>query len=155
MTDATLVVGLDNHILETKMRKKIKTFLSDVICRVRVYYYRFMGITIGKNCFISAGAHIDVGLGRITIGNKVSIASGSWILGHTHRRPQKEGQETKLEDYVTVNVNAVVLPGIKVGENSMVGAGSVITKDVPPNVVVMGNPARVIWRNKKRDQKII
>jgi acetyltransferase-like isoleucine patch superfamily enzyme len=56
----------------------------------------------------------------------------------------KEGQETRLEDNVKVFVNAVVLPGVTVGARSVVGAGAVVGKDVPPNVIVLGNPARVV-----------
>ncbi|MHA1291999.1 MAG: DapH/DapD/GlmU-related protein [Promethearchaeota archaeon] len=65
-------------------------------------------------------------------------------MGHTGYRPLKDGQETKIEDNVKIFVNSIILPGIKIGKNSVVGAGSVVMKDVPPNVVVMGNPARVV-----------
>lgn len=110
----------------------------------RVKYYRFMGIKIGEKCFISRGARLDVRRGRISIGNEVHIASGSYILSHTGFQPLKEGEETKIEDNVRIFVNSVILPGIKVGKNSIIGAGSVVMKDVPPNVAVMGNPARVV-----------
>lgn len=137
------------------MRTKIiKTFLSDVICWVRVRYYRFMGVAIGKNCFISAGAHIDVVGGKVTIGNHVSIAGGSYILSHAAlRRREGTSKETTIEDNVLIFVNSVVMPGITLGKNSIVGAGAVVTQDVPPNVTVMGNPARVICPkgNKPRD----
>lgn len=103
-----------------------------------------MGVTIGTNCYISSGAQIDVAGGKVTIGNHVLIANGSYILAHAHGRAIKEGQETKLEDNVIVFVNSVVQPGVTVGKNSNIGAGSVVIKDVPPNVVVIGNPARVI-----------
>jgi len=103
-----------------------------------------MGIEIGKDCFISLHAHIDVRRGKISIGNNVKISNGSHILGHTGYRPLKDGQETKIEDNVKIFVNSIILPGIKIGKNSVVGAGSVVMKDVPPNVVVMGNPARVV-----------
>lgn len=131
--------------------RKIRDYFATFVSSIRICYLRFMGIKIGKKCYISSHAHIDVVGNRITIGNKVDIAGGSYILGHTRRRPRKEEQETKLEDYVVINVNAIILPGITVGRNSMVGAGSVVTKDVPPNVVVMGNPARVISRNKRKN----
>jgi acetyltransferase-like isoleucine patch superfamily enzyme len=111
---------------------------------MRVKYYRFMGTEIGKKCFISRGAHIDIRRGKIAIGNNVHIASGSYILGHTGFVPLKEGQITSIEDNVRIFVNSVILPGIKIGKNSIVSAGAVVMKDVPPNVVVMGNPARVI-----------
>ena len=103
-----------------------------------------MGATIGKNCYISSGAHIDIAGGKVIIGNNVLIANGSYILAHAHGRVLKEGQATRLEDNVIIFVNSVVLPGVTVGKNSNIGAGSVVTKDVPPNVIVMGNPARVV-----------
>jgi len=109
----------------------------------RVRYFRFMGITIGKNCFISWGAHLDIRRGRIIIGENVNIAHGSYILSHTGYRSTKVEIQTVIEDNVKIFVNSVVLPGVRVGKNSVVGAGSVVMKDVPPNVVVMGNPARV------------
>ena len=122
--------------------KKIRYKWAVILSWFRVRYWRLMGVSIGKNCWISSGAHIDVAQGKITIGNKVEIANGSYILSHTSVRSQKEG--TVLEDNVKVFVNAVVLPGVKVGKNSIVGAGCVIVRDVPPNVVMMGNPARVV-----------
>lgn len=119
---------------------------AEVISWVRIRYYRFMGVAVGKNCYISSDAHIDVRRGRISIGNQVHVSSGSYILGHAGQQPLKEGLETRLDDNVIVYVNAVVMPGVKVGKNSVVGAGSVVTRDVPPDVIVMGNPARVIGR---------
>jgi acetyltransferase-like isoleucine patch superfamily enzyme len=109
----------------------------------RVRYFRFMGITIGKNCFISWGAHLDIRRGRTIIGDNVNIAHGSYILSHTGYRSTKEEIQTVIEDNVKIFVNSVILPGVRVGKNSVVGAGSMVMKDVPPNVVVMGNPARV------------
>jgi acetyltransferase-like isoleucine patch superfamily enzyme len=102
-----------------------------------------MGITIGKKCFISCGAHLDTRRGKITIGDGVNIASGSYILSHTGYRSTTEEIQTVIEDNVKIFVNSVILPGVRVGKNSVIGAGAVVMKDVPPNVVVMGNPARV------------
>ena len=129
-----------------RIRDHIAVFLS----ALRVQYLRLMGVEIGRRCFISRKANIDVARGQVVIGNNVSVTSGSYILSHTRGRKNRDGQKTVLEDHVLVNVNAVILPGITIGRNSMVGAGSVVTQDVPPDVVVMGNPARVIARNKKR-----
>lgn len=113
---------------------------------IRVNYYRCMGVKIGKNCYISSDARIDIRRGKITIGNCVTIAGGSYILGHTGWRPVKDVAETRLEDNVKIYVNAVIYPGVTVGENSCVAAGAVVTGDVPANVIVMGNPARVVQR---------
>ena len=126
------------------LARTIRSYLAGVLSQMRVCYYRAMGTTIGKNCYISSGAHIDVRRGTIALGSHVSIASGSYILGHTGRQPLRDGQETRLEDNVKVFVNAVVLPGVKIGRNSIVGAGAVVARDVPPDVLVLGNPARVV-----------
>lgn len=103
-----------------------------------------MGVKIGKGTKISIGVHIDVRRGKISIGNNVDIAGGTYILSHTGYQPVKEGEMTTIEDNVRIFVNSVILPGVKVGKNSIVGAGSVVMKDVPPDTVVLGNPARVI-----------
>ncbi len=130
--------------------RRIRDYAAVFVSSIRIRYLRLMGVTIGEKCFVSRGAHIDVARGEVIIGDRVSVTSGSYILSHTRGRKSRGGQKTVLEDDVRVNVNAVVLPGIRVGRNSMIGAGSVVTKNVPPDVVVMGNPARVICRNRKR-----
>jgi len=124
--------------------RKVRHHCVVMLSWLRISYYRLMGTAIGNNCYVSLGAHIDVRRGRIVIGDNVHIASGSYILGHVGFRPLNEEQETRLEDNVKVFVNAVVLPGVRVGANSIVGAGAVVARDVPPNVVVLGNPARVV-----------
>lgn len=136
-------------MLARRIRSRVAEFLS----WIRVSYLRLMGVTIGKNCFISKGAHVDIARGKVTIGNNVSIAGGSYILSHAALRREGTAKETRIEDNVLIFVNAVIFAGVKVGKNSIVGAGAVVTKDVPPNVTVMGNPARVIWPkgNKPRD----
>jgi len=126
------------------LAREIRSQLVGLVSRVRIGYYRFMGISIGKRCYVSLGAHLDVRRGTVTIGDNVSISSGSYILGHTGFQPMEEGQETALEDNVKVFVNAVVMPGVRVGRNSIVGAGAMVARDVPPNALVMGNPARVV-----------
>ena len=126
------------------LAREIRSQLVGIVSRLKIGYYRFMGISIGKGCYVSSGAHLDVRRGTVTIGNHVSISSGSYILGHTGFQPLKEGQETALEDNVKVFVNAVVMPGVRIGKNSIVGAGAVVARDVPPNTLVMGNPGRVV-----------
>lgn len=135
--------------------RKIREWFAGISSNCRVIYYRCMGITIGKNCFISSRAHIDVIGAKVTIGNHVRIASGSYVLSHIALRrnganKDVRNKETCIEDNVTIYVNAVINAGIKVGKNSVVGAGAVVTKDVPPNVTVLGNPARVIWPEGNR-----
>ena len=111
---------------------------------LNAFRYRLLGVKIGKGSYISIHAHIDVRRGRVILGDYVEIASGSYVLSHTGYQPEQAEEATVLEDNVKVFVNAVILPGIKVGKNSIVGAGAVVMKDVPPDVMVLGNPARVI-----------
>ncbi len=108
-----------------------------------------MGIEIGKRVFISLGAHLDVRRGELIIGDRVNIAHGTYILSHTGLRPGKPDEKTIIEDNVRIFVGVIILPGIRIGENSTLSAGSVVMKDVPPNVIVMGNPARVVRHIEK------
>jgi len=130
--------------------RDIRHGLAGVASWLRLHYYRMMGARIGKGCFISSHAYIDSRRGKVSIGNNVSIAGGSYILSHTGFRPDTEGQETVIEDNVRIFVNSVILPGVRIGRNSIVGAGSVVMRDVPPDVIVQGNPARVIQHLKDK-----
>jgi len=133
--------------------RSIRGKVARLVSRMRISYLRFMGVTIGEHCFISRKAFIDIRRGKIVIGDYVSIAPGSFVLSHAARQPIKEGQVTKIEDNVLILVSAVVFPGVTVGKNSIIGAGSMVTHDVPPNVTVFGNPARVIWPKGNRPRK--
>jgi len=124
--------------------RHVRHQLAKLSSWIRVIYYRLLGVSIGKGTFISRKAFIDVRRGKISIGNRVSIAGGTYILSHTGWEKIERYQETIIEDDVKIYVNCVILPGVKIGRNSIIGAGSVITKDVPSNVKVMGNPARII-----------
>jgi len=126
------------------MLKYLRHLGSKCFSEIRICYFRSMGIRIGARCFISLGAHIDCRRGKIILGNRVNISHGSYILGHTGWRPLNENEMTVIEDNVRVFVNAVILPGLRIGKNSIIGAGAVVMKDVPPEAIVMGNPARVV-----------
>jgi len=116
-----------------------------VISSLTILFYRFMGIKIGKKTYVSINAHLDVRRGKIVIGDHVDIAKGACILSHmTGHKDEQGDRETVIEDNVKIFVNAVVLPGVRIGKNAIIGAGSVVMKDVPPNTVVLGNPARVV-----------
>ena len=107
-------------------------------------------ITIGSGCFANFGlTALDVA--RITIGDDVQFGPHVQLLTPTHpvepepRRAKWEAaQPIVIGDNVWLGGGAVVLAGVTIGDNSVVGAGAVVTKDVPPNVVVVGSPARVV-----------
>lgn len=109
-------------------------------------------VTIGRGTFVNAD-FLALGGGRITIGEDVLIGPG--VRFYTPNHPldpehRRAGYERVLPivvgDNVWIGGSAILLPGVTVGADAIVGAGSVVTKDVPPGAVVAGNPARVIKR---------
>jgi acetyltransferase-like isoleucine patch superfamily enzyme len=116
---------------------------------LRLAALRAAGVAIGQDTMISMGAKLDVRRGKIRIGNHCFVTYGAVILSHDRARrqvdPGEAGEgEVVIDDYVFVGVNAVVLPGVHIGTNSVVGAGAVVSRNVPPGCVVAGNPAEVI-----------
>ncbi len=107
-------------------------------------------IHIGARTFANFGlTALDVA--RIVIGDDVQIGPNVQLLTPTHptdaelRRAKWEAaRPITIEDNAWLGGGAVVLAGVVVGENAIVGAGAIVTRDVPPNTVVMGNPARVV-----------
>lgn len=123
---------------------------------------------IGSNTHIAPYVLIS-GMGGTYIGNNLGIASGSKVYSFSHHyqnlldpsdrylykfTPMVSEKEQALilgpiviDDNTAIGLNSVVLPGVTVGRNSWVGANSVVNRDIPPNVIAFGNPAKVI-RNK-------
>ena len=105
-------------------------------------------IRVGKNVFINhACTFMD--RGGITLGDNVFIGPKVCLITENHgilpsERRILTSKPVTLCNNVWVGAGAIILPGVTVGENSVVGAGAVVTHDVPPNTVVAGNPARVI-----------
>lgn len=78
----------------------------------------------------------------IHIGEESYIASGTLVLSHDFCRRLKT--DTVIGRRCFIGAHAVIMPGIKIGDSSIVGAGSVVTRDVPPGCIVAGNPARIL-----------
>lgn len=107
-------------------------------------------ITIGARCFANYGL-VALDVAAITIGDDVQIGPHVQLLTPTHpveagpRRDKWEAaQPIMIGDNVWLGGGVIVLPGVTIGENTVVGAGAVVTRDLPANVVAVGNPARVI-----------
>jgi maltose O-acetyltransferase len=106
--------------------------------------------TIGPRTFINVGCVI-LDVGRVRIGADCQIGPNVQILTPTHpidpeqRRGRWEAQEPiTIEDNVWLGGGVIVLPGVTIGRDTVVGAGAVVTRDLPTRVVAVGNPARVI-----------
>jgi maltose O-acetyltransferase len=107
-------------------------------------------IHIGVRTFVNFGL-MALDVAKIVIGDDVQIGPNVQLLTPTHptdaqlRRAKWEAAKPiTIGDNVWLGGGAIVLAGVVVGENAIVGAGAIVTKDVPPNSVVMGNPARVV-----------
>ena len=107
---------------------------------------------------VMIGDHTRIGLhntiiGPVTIGSHVNLAQGITITALNHifedseKRIDEQGVSTSavvIEDDIWIGANAVVLPGVTIGQHSVVAAGAVVTKDVPPHSLVAGVPAKII-----------
>lgn len=107
-------------------------------------------IHIGSRTFINYGATI-LDCTEVRIGDEVQIATGVQLLTATHpldastrRQGWEYAKPISISDGVWLGGGVIVCPGVRIGENSVVGAGSVVTRDLPDNVLAVGNPARVI-----------
>lgn len=112
---------------------------------------------IGKNCFIQQACTF-FGRCGITIGDGVLIGPKCNLITINHPEDPEErdgtyGAPIVLEDKVWLGINVTVLPGVTIGYGSIVGANSVVTKDVPPMTIVAGNPARIIRPVRSRQDK--
>lgn len=127
-----------------------------------VTYARRIGVRVGEDCRIyikTWGSEPFL----IEIGNRVTITSGvrllthdgsTWLIRdpegnrHFHYAPIEIGND------VFLGTNSIVMPGVTIGSKVIIGAGSVVTKDVPGGVVVAGNPARIIMTYNEYDAKV-
>ena len=104
------------------------------------------GATIGKGLFIDHGSGVIIGETTI-IGNNVTLYQGV-TLGGTGKEQGK--RHPTLEDNVMVSAGAKILGSFTIGENSKIGAGSVVLEEVPPNCTVVGVPGRIVRMDNKK-----
>jgi acetyltransferase-like isoleucine patch superfamily enzyme len=112
-------------------------------CKIDAFVYIEENVVVGDNCKIRPFVFIPTG---VTIGEDVFI--GPNVSFTNDRYPKARGQwkllRTRIEKGASIGANSVILPGVNIGEKALVGAGSVVTKDVPSKAIVAGNPAHIL-----------
>ena len=110
-----------------------------------------MGAIINIGAKIGEGAMIDMGAilgGRAQVGKRCHVGAGAVLAGVIE---PPSAMPVILEDDVLVGANAVIVEGVHIGQGAVIGAGSIVLKDVPAGAVVAGNPAKII-KTEKSDQ---
>ncbi|KAJ1975343.1 hypothetical protein H4R34_004374 [Dimargaris verticillata] len=153
----TLTKELDTVLTNDSERKRVVAALlgkSDETSFIQPPFSCDYGynIRVGKNFYINAfgvildGTYVDIG-DNAMLGPNVHIYTACHPLDATERSSLWEfSKPVKIGNDVWIGGGAIILPGVTVGDRAVIGAGSVVTKDVPSDVVVGGNPAKVIKR---------
>lgn len=134
------LIGLLRKLLEKWHYYKYRIRMRELIAR---------GLVLGKNVTIAPSAYIDSGYPYlISIGDNCSIASEVRLLAHDATTFKFTGGYTRLgrieiRDNCFIGERAIILPGVTIGPNVLVAAGSLVNRDIPPNSCVAGVPARV------------
>lgn len=126
---------------------KLRNFIRWML--LRPYYFlltKIYNMDISYSSRISLGAKLDKTYPKgIHIGDESYVASGSIIFSHDFTR--NIHTDTYVGKKCFIGANAIIMPGIKIGDYAIVGAGSVVTKDVQSGSIVAGNPAKIIKEN--------
>ena len=111
--------------------------------KIDAFVYVEEGVTIGDNCKIRPFVFIPTG---VTIEDNVFI--GPSVTFTNDKYPKAHGEwkllETRVKKFASIGARSVINPGVTIGENALIGAGSVVTRDIPDYAVAFGNPARVV-----------
>ena len=161
-------------------RKKLWEFnrLSPSQAEEKDRYLREVFAECGENCYIElpfranwGGHHVHFGSGiyanfnltvvddgHIYVGDQVMFGPNVTVITAAHpvnpelrKKAYQFNRDVHIGENVWIGSNVTILPGVHIGENSVIGAGSIVTKDVPANVVAVGNPCRVLRHISERD----
>ena len=155
------------NMLHPKERDKIPELLKKILGKtgdnvlIEAPFHCDYGwnIEVGENFFANYGLTI-LDVGKVTIGENAQIAPNVSIYtaGHPiHPDSRNSGYEygipITIGDNVWIGGDSVILPGVHIGNNVVIGSGSVVTKDIPDNMIAAGNPCRVIREITEKDRK--
>lgn len=108
-------------------------------CTIHSHVWIGDNVVIGENCKIQAFSFLPTG---VKLGNNVFVGPRVTFTNDKHP-PSGKWSETIVEDDVSIGAGAIILPGIRLGKGCKIGAGSLVTKDIPPGKLAYGSPARI------------
>jgi maltose O-acetyltransferase len=129
--------------------RKIYYLLLETKKRRYIEHLRKKGLKLGKNVDIVDQVFLDPShCYLISIGDNCTICPNVRLIAHDASTKKNLGYtklgKVEIKENCFIGDSAIILPGVRIGPNSIVGAGAVVTKDIPPNTVTAGNPAKVI-----------
>ncbi|MHC4115212.1 MAG: acyltransferase [Planctomycetota bacterium] len=146
--------------------RRVKNYILGLIAyfcpvnSIRVFCHRCRGVNIGKNVLIGFHCVLDHSFPEyITIEDDAALAGDVYLLAHSCPPRHFKGEllsylaPVHIHKGAWLGIRATVLPGVSIGKNSIVSAGSVVCEDVSDGVIVQGNPAVVIKRLKNAEAK--
>lgn len=131
--------------------------------KIRPILWRWMGAKVGKNCFIGYEVWVDMtNTHLIEIEDHVHIANrclllchqrdlSNYHIGDDYAKLKYNKSKIVLKKGCLIGMNSMILPGVTVGEGAIVGAGSLVTKDIPPWTIATGRPAKVVKKIESRN----
>jgi len=166
MGAAHLEAESSSDVIKSFFRKLIQVFAMTrlpVGSNIRCKLERLRGVKIGKHVFLAGGNILDRARpDLITLEDYTSLSGGVQILTHSNpTAPLREilgDTASKVAPVIIkrgawIAINAIILPGVTIGENSIVTAGSVVSKEVPPYSMVAGVPSRIIKKIEISNEK--
>ena len=130
----------------------VKLIFATILRNFTIFKLKLFGYDVQYSTIIEGSVILDKLYPEgIHIGANTLIASGAVILSHDHCKRVGNNQPYLTDTYIGKNcfiaINSIILPGVTIGDSVVVGAASVVTKDIPSNSVVAGNPARIIRKD--------
>ncbi|MCB9422320.1 MAG: acyltransferase [Ardenticatenaceae bacterium] len=115
---------------------------GNIYANLSIGHYTLVNI----KCFLDLSGHISIG-SNVAIGAETMVITGTHKVGdHVKRANEMIAEPVVIGDGAWIGSRSVIYPGVTIGEGAIVSAGSVVYKDVPPNTMVGGNPARIIQK---------
>ena len=149
---------------QDKRDKMLKEMFAEIgeDCYIEPPFHANWG---GKNVHFGNGVYANFNLTMVDdcdifVGNNVLFGPNVTVSAGTHPiHPELRSKQAQynipihIGNNVWIGANSVILPGVNIGDNSVIGAGSIVTKDIPSNVVAVGNPCRVLREINENDMK--